>query len=254
MRTIMMRCLRCLFPAMLLMPGFAAAQSAVGSSCAVLDSVNGEQAFVLDQPVAAGQWIIVSAAASDTSVEFASTPVTDSGNNAYSAYDATLMAGDSGVLAIFAGRATTAMQVGDQVTVHYVGTGSTVAQGCVSVAAFSSVQELVDPSDGYGENYGTGVLQQVNVAYPTGYPCELVYSAFASADAPGAITVYSPSRGLGQVCSTDAALCVAPAWNLGANTTGTFEDAAASSANSTTWGAMIVTFRSDDRIFANGFD
>ncbi len=188
----------------LLVPAVAAAQQTVGSSCANLDSVGGTQSFSLDLPVAAGQWIIVSAAASDTSVQFAAPAVTDTAGNDYAAYDATLMAGDSGVLVVFAARAAMALSAGDPITVHYSETGSVVAQGCASAAAFPGVMDLADPSDGYGENYASGSLQMVNTASPTSVPNELVYSAFASASTPGSITALSPAHGLGQACSTDS--------------------------------------------------
>jgi hypothetical protein len=249
-----MECLRGLFAAALLVPGMVAAQSAIGSDCSALDDGGGQQSFMLSAPVAAGQWIVVSVAANAAGMQFATDPVTDSAGNSYPIYGVVLMPNSSGVLATFAGRAATALNAGDEIAVHYDASGSATAQSCVEAAAFPGVALLDDPSDGYGQSSGFDSMPTVTIGLPTQYADELVYSAFASAGTPGAMTAQTPAQGLGQVCSGDGTLCLLPAWNYGASVAGIDEGADSTSANSTAWGALAITFQSNDRIFADGFD
>ena len=64
----------------------------------------------------------------------------------------------------------------------------------------------------------------------------------------------APAQALDQVCSGDSKLCLLPAWNLGATSAGVMETAGAGSDNPVAWGALIIAFRSNDRIFADGFE
>jgi len=236
------------------LPSIGAAQTMLGSRCDTLQAVSGQQAITLSQPVAANQWIIVSAAANSTFVQFASNEVTDSVGNAYPIYDVTLLAASSGALATFAGRVVTALNANDQITVAYSDNGSTTTQSCVEVAAFPGVLALTNPSDAFGESSGNGTAESVTTGTPTQFGSELVYSAFASAQTPGTMVAVAPAQALGEVCSGDSTLCVLPAWNLGATSAGTMEAAGVGTGNSVSWGALVITFQSNDRIFADGFE
>jgi hypothetical protein len=238
----------------LLMPGVAAAQTVIGSGCVSLDAGVGDQSITVTRPVAANTWIVISAASDNVQAHFAADPVSDSAGNAYPIYDVTLMAGSAGVLATFAGRSATALNAGNQIAVHYTDNGLFAMQSCAVAAAFPVVLPLPDASDGYGESRGAGNLLAVTIGLPTQYASDLVYSAFASAGTPGATVALAPAQGLGQVCTSDATLCLLPAWNLGAAAAGIQEGADAQSDNSVNWGALLIAFQSDDRIFANGFE
>jgi hypothetical protein len=237
------------------LPVIASAQVSLGSRCDNLESVSGQQVISVVAPVAVNQWIIVSAAANNESVGFAPNEVTDSAGNSYPIYDATLMAASSGALATFAGHAAAALNIGDTITVTYSAIGSTTTQACVQAGAFSGVLQMpTDPSDSYGENKGNGTSMSVSTDTPTQFGSDLVYSAFASAGTPGTMTATAPAQALGQVCSSDASLCLLPAWNLGSTEAGVTESAAGTNENSANWGALLITFQNDDRIFANGFE
>lgn len=240
-----------------LVPCAASAQTLLGSDCSALTQLSGQQQTItLSRPAAVNQWIVVSVAVNNTFAQFdAASPVTDSaGSSTYPIYDAVAMAGGSGVLATFAGRATKALKVGDTIAIAYTTTGSASAQACATAAAFPAVLLLSDPSDATGEASGNGTALSVTASTTTQYASELVYSAFASASTPGATTSLAPAQSLGQSCSVDTTVCVVPAWNLGAPLAGIQEGADASSANPVAWGALLLTFQSNDRIFANGFE
>ena len=235
-------------------PHTVVAQTAVGSACTNVDAGVGDQSITLTQSVAVNSWIVVSAATDNAQTHFASVPVSDAAGNGYPIYDVAQMKAGSGVLATFAGRATTALSAGNQISVHYTDNGLSAMQSCVVVAVFPGVVLLPDPSDGYGENSGGDNLPSATIGLPTQYASELVYSVFASARTPGAIYALAPAQGLGQVCSGDSALCLLPAWNLAAPLVGIYEGADSQSDNSADWGALVITFQSNDRIFANGFE
>ena len=254
MRNVQIVCILALLCASGLMPGMAIAQTVVGSACMNVDAGVGDQNVTLTRSVAVNTWIVVSAATNDAQTHSASAPVSDTAGNGYPIYDVTQMQASSGVLATFAGRATTALTAGNQVTVHYTDNGLSAMQSCVVVAAFPNVVSLPDPSDGYGENSGGGNMLSATIGLPTQYESELVYSVFASAGTPGAINALAPAQGLGEVCSGDAALCLLPAWSLAAPLAGIYEGADSQSDNSVNWGALVITFQSNDRIFANGFE
>lgn len=239
-----------------LVPCIVSAQVSLGSDCSALTQLSGQQQTIaLSQPAAINQWIAVSVAINNTFAQFdATSPVTDSAGNSYPIYDAVAMAGGSGVLATFAGRATKALKVGDTIAIAYTTTGSASAQACATATSFPSVLLLSDPSDAAGEASGGGTALSVTASTTTQYPSELIYSAFASASTPGSMTALAPAQGLGQACSVDTTVCIVPAWNLGATSSGIAEGADASSANSAAWGALLITFQSNDRIFANGFE
>lgn len=255
MRTLQRACMRwTMLGAIALASPAAIAQSAIGSSCGTLDADSGEQTFLLDQSAVAGSWIIVSVATDSAQVQFATDAVTDTAGNSYPIYDVIALQGNGGILATFAGRAATALSAGAAVTVHYAATGADGTQGCVAATAFAGVAASGDPSDGYAEQSYSGTDWNIILQLPTQYPNELVYSAFASAGMPGAIAMLAPAQGLGEVCSNDQTLCLLPAWNIGAPMAGIYESADAQSANSVNWGALLLTFQNNDRIFADGFD
>lgn len=254
MRTMQIGCSRLMIVGAMLAPGLVAAQSVLGSRCDTLQAVNGQQAITLTQAVAANQWIVVSVAANSAFVEFAPNAVVDSAGNSYLIYDVTLMASYSGALATFAGRAVTPLNAGAQITVSYAVNGSATAQSCVQAAAFPGVLALTDPSDAYGERSGSGALQSVTTGAKTQFASDLIYSVFASASSPGLMVAGAPAQALTQMCSGDSTLCLLPAWNLGATAAGVNEAADAASQNSVPWGALLVSFQSNDRIFANDFE
>lgn len=239
-----------------LAPCVAGAQALLGSDCSALTQLSGQQQTIaLSRPAAINQWIVVSVAVNNAFAQFdATSPVTDSASNSYPVYDAVAMAGGSGVLATFAGRATKALKAGDTITIAYTTTGSASAQACATATSFPGVLLLSDPGDATGEASGSGTALSVTASTTTQYPSELIYSAFASASTPGSMTALAPAQGLVQTCSVDTTVCVVPAWNLGATSSGISEGADASSANSVAWGALLLTFQSNDRIFANGFE
>ncbi len=237
-------------------PCTAGAQALLGSDCGALTQLSGQQQTItLSAPAAANQWVVVSVAVNNAFAQFAGTnAVTDSAGNSYPIYDAVAMSGGSGVLATFAGRAASALNAGGSITIDYTTTGSASAQACATAAAFPAVLLLSDPSDAAGEASGNGTALSVTASTATQYASELVYSAFASAATPGAMTALAPAQALGQVCSADGTVCVLPAWNLGAPLAGIREGADAQSGNAVNWGALLITFQSNDRIFANGFE
>lgn len=237
-------------------PGMAGAQALLGSNCGALTQLGGQQQTIpLNQPASAGQWVAVSVAVNNTFVQFAAnSAVTDSAGNTYPVYGTVAMAGSSGILTTFAGRAANPLAPGSSITVNYTTSGTATAQACVAATAFPAVLLLSDPSDAVGENFNSGTNLGVTAATLTRYASELVYSVFASAASPGAISALSPAHGFAQTCSADSTLCLLPAWNLGEPMAGIYEGADAQSANSVPWGALLITFQSNDRIFANGFE
>lgn len=235
-------------------PTIAMAQTALGSDCETLALANTQQVITLTQAVAADQWIIVSVAANSTFVQFASNSVTDSAGNGYSFLDNTVMAAGSGALTTFAGHVVTALDVGDQITLTYQANGSSSTQGCVEAAAFSGVLVQSDPVDTLGESFGNGATQSVVTDTPTQYARDMVYSVFASAATPGLMVATSPAQAIEQVCSGDGTLCLLPAWNTAAAAAGNPESADAGSDNAVNWGALIIAFRNEDGIFADGFE
>lgn len=246
--------------ALLLMTWFvpcaASAQALLGSDCSALTQLSGQQQTItLSRPAAVNQWIVISVAVNNAFAQFdATNPVSDNTGNNYPIYDAVAIAGGSGVLATFAGRAMNALKVGDTIAIAYTTTGSASAQACATASAFPGVLLLSDPGDAAGEASGSGTALGVTASTTTQYASELVYSAFASPATPGAMAALAPAQGLGQVCSGDSTVCVLPAWNLGMPSAGLYEGADAQSANSANWGALLLTFQSNDRIFANGFE
>lgn len=230
-----------------------AAQTLLASGCAALDAVGGEQHFVLADAVPAGSWIVLSVATDSTFVELAPDAVSDSAGNAYSAYDSTWTYGYTGALVTFAGRAVAALGPGDEIDLTFQSSGSAGTQSCVAVSAFANVPVVVEPGDAYGESTDEGTSAAVATAITTPHAYDLVYSAFAATGSPGATMVGEPSRFAGGACSTDQTLCVATGWSLGGSA-GLVESAIAASENATPWGALIVAFRSEERIFAGGFE
>jgi hypothetical protein len=164
------------------------------------------------------------------------------------------MANSSGVLATFAGRAANALNASSSIFVNYTTTGLNPAQSCATASAFPGVLALSDPGDTAGASSGTGSAWSVTSSSATQYASELVYSAFASANIPGNIVALAPAQVLNVACSGDATLCLQPAWNLGVPMAGIFESADAQSDDAVPWGAMLVTFQDNDRIFADGFE
>lgn len=239
-----------------LQPGAVRAQVVLGTNCGTLTQLSGQQQVVaLGQSAAVNRWIVVSVALNNTFAQFDSTsPVTDSAGNSYPIYDTVALSGGSGVLATFAGRAANALNAGGSIFINYTTSGSSSTQACATAVAFPGVLALGDPSDAAGESSGNGSSFAVTTSTPTQYASDLVYSVFASSASPGAIAPVTPAQGLGGACSVDTTLCLQPAWNLGAPMAGISEGADAQSANSVPWGAVLITFQSNDRIFANGFE
>jgi hypothetical protein len=242
-----------LLAAALLAPGLGGAQVALGSDCRALDA-SPQQIITLSRAVPAQSLIVVSVVVNDVFTALAtSNPVSDNRSNGYALYDSAILSNLTGILLTFAGRATQALNVGDSIGVAYSTVGSASTQGCAVATAFPAVLMLDDPSDATGENSGNGTDWRVT-SYATQYANDLVYSAFASAGAPGSIVALAPAQGIGGACSGDNSLCLLPAWNLGASMAGIQEGADAQSGNSTNWGALLITFQSNDRIFADGFE
>ena len=233
-------------------PGVDLAQSVIGSSCATFPAVfNQQQVVTLNQSVAAGRLIVVGVAV-NAPANF--TGISDSAASSYPIVNAVALYGGTGILAAYARRTTSVLNAGSSITLQFFSTGSTTAQSCVSVASFPGVLPITSPDDAYGSNSGSGSSLAVTSSTPTQYANELVYSVFASAATPGAIAALAPAYGLGATCSGDSTLCVLPAWNFGASAAGIYEGADASSANAVSWGALSITFRSNERIFADGFE
>lgn len=236
------------------MPSFAAAQSTLGSACATFPGVYVQQQTVtLTHAAAPGQLVAVSAVV-DASAQLADTnPVVDSAGNSYLITSATALDAGSGILFTYAGRIVNALNGGSTVTISYFSTGSTLANSCAQVSAFPGVP-FANPDDVYGSNDGTGSSWAVTSSTPTQFANELIYSVFAATGTPGAIMALAPAQALGGVCDAGGDLCLQPAWNLGAVSSGIYEGADADSANSANWGAQLISFRSNERIFANGFE
>ena len=256
MRIVILRHLLAGMAVALLAPAAACAQTALGSDCSKLSQLEGQQqTILLSQAAATGQWIIVSVVVNNTFAQFDSTsPVTDSAGNSYGVYGTVALSGGSGVLATFAGRAANALDASGSIFINYNTTGTSSAQSCATASAFPGVLALTDPSDAAGTNSGTGSSLSVTSSTPTQYASELVYSAFASSNTPGNIVAIVPAQGLNFSCSADATLCLLPAWNLGETMAGILESADAQSDNSVPWGALLITFQDNDRIFADGFE
>jgi hypothetical protein len=254
MRYVWKSCLLAL--GFVLQPGAIRAQVVLGTGCSTLTQLSGQQqAIALSQSAAANRWVVVSVALNNTFAQFdPAGAVTDSAGNSYPIYDTVALSGGSGILATFAGRAANALNAGGSVYINYTTTGSSSTQACATAAAFPGVLALSDPSDAAGEGSSNGSSFAVTSSTPTQFASDLVYSVFASAASPGAIAPTSPAQGLGGTCSADTTLCLQPAWNLGAPLAGIQESADAQSANSVPWGAVLITFQSNDRIFANGFE
>jgi hypothetical protein len=248
--------LRWLALALVLSPCAIRAQAVLGSDCSLLTQLDGQQQVVtLSQSASVNEWIVVSVVVNNTFAQFGSTnAVTDSAGNDYLIYDTVALSGSSGILATFAGRATSALSAGGSIQINYATTGSDAAQACAIAASFSTVSLVSSPADAAGEGSGSGSSMSVTATTATQYASEFVYSVFASANSPGAIAALAPAQGLGQICSADTTLCLQPAWNFAAAASGIQEGADAQSDNAVPWGALLITFQSDDRIFANGFE
>lgn len=230
----------------------AQAQTVVGSACGTFPAVfNQQQSLTLSQAALAGQLIVVSVAV-NASAQI--TSVSDSSGSSYPIVNAVAMDGGTGSLVAYARSAISTLNAGSTVTVNFFSTGSTTAQSCVAVAAFTGVKAMPFPDDAYGTNAGSGSSLFVTSSTQTQHANELVFSVFASSATPGAITALAPTQGLTQTCSSDATLCLLPAWGLGNSMAGIYEGADATSANTVSWGALSITFQGTDRIFANGFD
>ena len=242
--------------AALLLPTVVDAQVALGSGCGALTQLNGQQqSVVLGKAASAGQWIIVSVTVNNTFAQFdATNPVTDSAGNHYATYGTTGLAGGTGFIATFAGRATNVVNAGASIIVNYTTSGSLSAQSCVAASSFSGVLALSDPGDVVSTAAGAGSDWYIEADAPGQHANDLVYVVFASADGSGNISPLYPAQPLGQICSTDAPLCMLPAWNFGYRTPGNYESAEALSDSSARWGASVVTFQSNDRIFGDGFE
>ena len=254
MESVVKFCRRLLVACAASVPCFAAAQTVLGSACATFPGVYVQQQTVtLNHSAAAGQLIVVGVAVNAPAQLADANPVSDSAGNGYPISNAVTLYGNSGVLFAFAGRAAAALNAGGSITIGYFSTGSTTAQSCVEAVAFPGVS-VANPDDAYGAGYGTGNSLMVTASTSTQHSNELVYSVFASAGTPGAVAALAPAQGVGGTCSGDGTLCLLPAWNLGAASAGIYEGADASSANSVGWGALLITFQSNDRIFANGFE
>ena len=253
MKNIRMRLRHSLLGLVALAPGTVAAQAVVGSGCTTFAvAFNQQQSVALSHPIHPGELVVVSVAV-NAAAEFADiNPVTDGASGSYPIVSAGILGGYSGVIAAFARVSTTTLSSGS-IVVNYFTTGSTSAQSCVEVMTFPGVAALNRPDDAYGSNYGFGNSLGAATSTATEHASELVYSVFASAATPGTIGSTAPANGLNPLCSPDGTLCLLPAWNLGATRTGT-EMARAASTNSNAWGALLVTFQSNDRIFANGFE
>ncbi len=256
MRLVILRHLLACMAVAMLAPAVACAQTALGSDCITLTELEGQQqSITLSQTAEMGQWIIVSVAVNTTFAQFdATSPITDSAGNSYAVYGTAALSGGSGVLATFAGRAANALDAGGSIFVNYTTTGVASAQSCATASAFPGVLALSDPSDAAGTNSGSGANLSVTSSTVTQFASELVYSAFASSATPGNILALAPAQGLNSVCSSDATLCLLPAWNLGETMAGILESADAQSENAVPWGALLITFQDNDRIFADGFE
>jgi hypothetical protein len=253
----MAKCCGCLLLAWAaVLPHSGAAQTVLGSACTSFPAVfNQQQSVTLNRAAASGQLIVVGIAVNNASASLASAnPIVDSSGNSYPINNAVAMSGGSGLLVAYAGRASAALNVGSSVTVNFFSTGSTLAQSCVEVTAFPGTLPIAFPDDAYGTNSGSASSQAVTASTPSQYASELVYSLFASAATPGTIAALAPAQGLDQTCSSDTTLCLLPAWNLGAPSVGIYEGADASSANAVAWGALLITFQNNDRLFADGFE
>jgi hypothetical protein len=246
-------CWRLLLACAASVPCFAAAQSTLGSACATFPFVYSQQQTVtLNQAAPPGQLVVISGVV-DALAQLASDPVSDSVGNVYPITSVAVLAGSAGTLYTFAGRIGSALNSGSTVTISYFSTGSTAATSCVQVSVFPGVSVAL-PDDVYGTNNGTGSSWTVTASTPTLHANELVYSAFAGTGTPGTITALAPAQGLGGICNSGGTLCLQPVWNFGAASSGIYESADASAANSVAWGAQVIGFRSSERIFADGFD
>ena len=257
MRVVILRYLFACMAIAMLAPIMARAQTALGSDCSKLTQLDGQQQTItLTEAAKAGQWIIVSVVVNNTYAQFdATNPVTDSAGNSYAVFGTVALSGRSGALATFAGRATNLLPASASIFINYGTTGSSSAQSCATASAFPGVLALSDPSDVAGAKSGTGPSLGVTSSSPTQYANELVYSAFASTSTPGNVVAIPPAQGLNVACSSDNTLCLLPAWNLGETMAGIFESADAQGDNAATpWGALLITFQNDDRIFADGFE
>ncbi|HET8940489.1 MAG TPA: hypothetical protein VFN13_00680 [Rudaea sp.] len=233
------------------MPCAGVAQTVIGSGCATFPAVfNQQQTVTINQPVAAGKLIVVSVAV-NALAQF--TSVTDNAGNNYPITNAVILDANSGIAAAYAGLVSSALNIGSIITINYFSTGSTSAQSCAEAVMLPGIMAVANPDDAYGTNVGNNSSLSVSSSAPTQFANELVYSVFASATTPGMIGAATPAQGLDLLCSGDNTLCVLPAWNLGATATGV-EMAGAAAQNSVSWGALLITFRSTDRLFANGFE
>lgn len=254
MKTVAWYGWRLLAACMVLSSGMAVAQTVLGTACGTFPAVLGQrQTVTLSKAASAGQLVVV-AIAVDAAAQLANTDaVSDSAGNSYPIETAAALDGGPGVLLAYAGRATAALNAGGNVTVSFFSTGSVQAQSCVEVTAFPGVLPLASPDDAYGANHATSNALTVTSSTSTQHASELVYSVFASAGTPGTIGAAAPAQDLAQLCTNDNTLCMLPAWNLGA-TAARVEMAGAAAQNSVPWGALLITFQSNDRIFANGFE
>lgn len=136
---------------------------------------------------------------------------------------------------------------GDTVTLSYAGGGG--QKSCAVVSSFSGLAAAssVDRANGAS---GVGSSQSVTTNGATQQGTELLVAAFDYLAATGGFSLPPPMQLLSAAC--DAPTCLFPGYRL-LSATGSYT-ASATTGNAIAWGAILVTFRGDQAIFADGFE
>jgi len=203
--------------------------------------------LTLNNGVSAGATILVSGFISANGAE-AATPVLDSHANSWTKAHS-YVATNGGRLFVFETRVATgkALSGGDTITLAYSG-----ASGQTSCAVASVFDGLKAASSADVKKGGSGSSKDPTVtgSSATAQANELLLGGFGFIAATGGFSYDAPLQTLSAACSSP--YCFFPGYRLLSSTITPSADA--TTVNVTSWGAIVVTFKGDNTIFADGFE
>src|SRR5258706_4478312 len=210
-----------------------------GSGCVQIPPGGGTHSVPLTMAVAAGNLVVVTAAAAQNIP--LQDPISDTGGNSYSGENARFS--NPVITKTYSQVISNALTTANTVNVGYTsnGTGGNVTS-CVVVCAFSNVS----PGGAGAFTMGNSTMGAANSALQTGaidttgnQPAFLFFATLATATATGGLTAFSPFNQIAAACSSN--FCVNPFYRV-VNATGSYQ-AVATSTNNVIWAGTIEGYK-----------
>jgi hypothetical protein len=203
--------------------------------------------ITLNNGTSVGNTILVSGFISANGAE-AATPISDTRANTWTkafSYVAT----NGGRLFLFETRVTAGKThtAGDTITLAYSGASGQESCAVVSIFVGLAVPSSADRTAGAS---GSSMAPSATAGGPTSQASELLMGTFGFVAATGGFSYVGSLQPLSGACS--APYCMFPGYQILSSTT--TPTAAGSTVNTTSWGAILVTFKADNTIFNDGFE